>query len=107
MKLFRLLSHYGIEFVRANLTIARQVLSPRLDIDPEVIEMKTGVKTPLEVLALSNLITFTPGSLTLEINPEEEKLVLHVLDDAEGHVASVRKHLEEPLLEITRKGQKR
>jgi multicomponent Na+:H+ antiporter subunit E len=104
MKLFRLLFRYAIDFVQANLTIARQVLSPRLEIEPEIIEIDTRVKSPLEVLALSNLITFTPGTLTLEIDPEKEKLVVHVLDDAEVHATAIREGLEKPLLEITRKG---
>jgi multicomponent Na+:H+ antiporter subunit E len=104
MKLFRLLLRYAIDFVQANLTIARQVLSPRLEIEPEIIEIDTKVKSPLEVLALSNLITFTPGTLTLEIDPEKEKLVVHVLDDAEAQATAIRDDLEKPLLEITRKG---
>jgi multicomponent Na+:H+ antiporter subunit E len=104
MKLLRLLFRYAIDFVQANLTIARQVLSPRLEIEPEIIEIDTRVKSPLEVLALSNLITFTPGTLTLEIDPEKEKLVVHVLDDAEVQATAIREGLEKPLLEITRKG---
>ena len=103
MKLIRLFFRYIADFTMANLTIARQVLSPRLDLHPEIVEMKTKVKSPLEVLALSNMVTFTPGTLILEIDPEKETLLMHVLDDAEEQAESVHEHLEEPLLEITRK----
>lgn len=101
MKLLTLLSRYLRDFVRANLAIARQVLSPRMKIDPETIEMETSVESPLEVLALSNLITFTPGTLALEVEPGR-RLVVHVLDDAEGAEQAIRERLEGPLLEITR-----
>jgi len=103
MKLLRLFFRYVADFVVANITIARQVLSPQLDLHPEIVEMKTKVKSPLEVLALSNMVTFTPGTLILEIDPDEELLLMHVLDDAEEQIKSVHEHLEEPLLKITRK----
>ncbi len=48
-------------------TIARQLLSPKLNVEPQSITLKTQVRTPAEFLALSNMITFTPGTLTLEI----------------------------------------
>ncbi len=101
MKLLLLLSHYFVDFVRANVTIARQVLSPRLEIEPEIIELETAVESPVEVLALSNLITFTPGTLALKVEPGE-RLVVHVLDDASGAAEAIRLRLEEPLLQITR-----
>lgn len=101
MKLIALFFHYLADFVRANVTIARQVLSPRLDIEPETIELPTEVESPGEILALSNLITFTPGTLTLEIEPGE-RLVVHVLDDAEAAAEGIREGLEKPLLEVTR-----
>ena len=101
MKLLRLLIQYLIDFIRANLSIARDVLSPNPKIDPETIELETRVETPLEVLALSNLITFTPGTLALDIEPGG-KLVVHVLKDADGAARAIRERLEDPLLEITR-----
>ena len=106
MKLLVLIARYVADFVRANLTIARQVLSPKLDIQPETIEMETKVESPAEVLALSNLITFTPGTLALEVEPGE-RLVVHVLDDAPAAAEAIRERLEKPLLEVTRpKGDK-
>ncbi len=105
MKLLALVMRYIADFVRANFTIARQVLSPRLEIEPETIEIETGVESPLEVLALSNLITFTPGTLALQVEPGKS-LVVHVLDDAPAAAEAIRDRLERPLLEVTRSGRK-
>lgn len=102
MKLLRLVLIYVKDFTLANLTIAKQVMSPKMDIHPETIEMETQVEKPVEVLALSNMITFTPGTLTLQVDPGA-RLVVHVLDDAEGARRAIRERLEDPLLEITRK----
>lgn len=104
MKLLRLITCYLIDFIRANLSIARDVLSPHPAIEPETIELETRVESPLEVLALSNLITFTPGTLALDVEPGG-KLVVHVLKGGDGVGTAIRERLEDPLLEITRRGK--
>jgi multisubunit Na+/H+ antiporter MnhE subunit len=101
MKLISLVLRYALDFIRANLTIARQLLSPKLDVEPQSITLKTQVRTPAEILALSNMITFTPGTLTLDLQPEGD-LVVHVLNDPEATARDIQQHLEKPLLEITR-----
>jgi len=101
MKLLALITRYLFDFILANFTIARQVLSPKIDIKPETIELETKVESPAEVLALSNMITFTPGTLALEVEPGE-RLVVHVLDDGPAAAEAIRGRLEKPLLEITR-----
>ena len=102
MKLLRLVANYLFDFARANLVIARQVLSPRLRIRPETIEIETRASEPVEILALSNLVSFTPGTLALDIEPGE-RIIVHVLDDAPAAAEAIRHRLEAPLLEVTRR----
>jgi multicomponent Na+:H+ antiporter subunit E len=66
------------ELVRANLVMMRYVYSPRIDIKPGVVKVKTRLKTPLGRLALANSIALTPGSLVLDI--EDDTLFVHWLD---------------------------
>jgi len=101
LKLFPLVIRYGFDFIVANLTLAKQLLSPRMQIDPEIIEIETETRSPAEILALSNMITATPGTLTLDVEPGE-RLVVHVLSDGEEAADAIRERLEKPLLEITR-----
>lgn len=100
----KLALRYSFDFARANVTLAAQLLSPRMKIKAQTIEMDTEVTHPIEILALSNLITFTPGTLAVDVKPGE-KLTVHVLASGDGAEAShqIRQRLEEPLLEITRK----
>lgn len=102
MKLLLLIIRYFWDFIVANLVLARQLLSPRLEFSPEVIEIDTQVTSPAEILALSNMITFTPGTLTLDVKPGD-KITVHVLTDGAKAKQAIRKRLEEPLLEITRR----
>lgn len=100
-----LLGRYTVDFWSANITIARQVLSPRLEIEPETIELDSQVERPSEILALANLITFTPGTLVLDVDPGS-RVVVHVLDDADEARESIPVRLERPILEITRTPKK-
>ena len=45
----------------------RLVFSPRIDIEPGIVEIKTRLKTPIGRLALANAITLTPGTLVVDI----------------------------------------
>lgn len=105
MKVLRLLFRYLFDFATANLAVAKLVLSPRMEISPEVVEMETEVESTGEVLVLANLISFTPGSLTLVIEPENRRLVVHVLNDGESTAQAIQEKLENPLLDITRKNR--
>ncbi len=63
------------ELVKANLNVARLVFSPKIDIQPGIVEVKTNLKTPLGRLALANSITLTPGTLVVDIR--EDSLFVH------------------------------
>jgi len=102
MKLLLLIFRYLIDFTWANLLLAKQLLTPGLKLEPQVIRLETKVESPLEVLALSNMITFTPGTLTLDLQPGKE-ITVHVLSDGEKVAKMIKERLEQPLLEITRK----
>ena len=67
-----------VELVRANINMMRYVYAPRIDVDPGVVTVKTGLKSPMGRLALANSISLTPGSLVLDIS--EEGLTVHCPD---------------------------
>ncbi len=66
------------ELVLANINVLRWVFSPRIDIRPGVVRVRTRLKTPIGRLALANSIALTPGSLVLDI--EDDTLLIHWLD---------------------------
>lgn len=100
--LLKLIVRYVADFTIANLQIARLLLTPKMKVSPGTVEIPTEVRSPVEILVLSNLITFTPGTLTLDIQPGEAVRV-HFLDPSPEAVAAIRNRLEKPLLELTRK----
>jgi multicomponent Na+:H+ antiporter subunit E len=64
-----------IELTRANLNVMRLVFSPRIVIEPGIVEIKTRLKSPIGRLALANSITLTPGTLVVDI--KDDSLFIH------------------------------
>jgi multicomponent Na+:H+ antiporter subunit E len=89
-----------VELMRANLNMLRYVYSPRIDITPGIIRIRTKLKSAIGRLALANSIALTPGSLVMDI--EGETLFIHWLDvkttdpDEATHIiaAPFERHLE-------------
>jgi len=66
------------EMVKANLHMARIVLSPSLPIKPGIVEIETKLKQPAAKLFLGNAITLTPGTMTIDY--AENKAYIHWVD---------------------------
>jgi multicomponent Na+:H+ antiporter subunit E len=72
---FAFLGVFVWELVLANLNVARLVFSPRIDIRPGIVEIKTRLKSPLGRMVLANAITLTPGTLVVDIR--DDSLFIH------------------------------
>jgi multicomponent Na+:H+ antiporter subunit E len=69
------LSVFLIELVKANVSVMLLVFSPRINIRPAIVEIKTELKSPMGRLALANTITLTPGTLVVDI--KDDSLFIH------------------------------
>jgi multicomponent Na+:H+ antiporter subunit E len=65
------------EVTKANLSIARVILDPRMPIDPSVVRFRAALWGGLPVTTLANSITLTPGTLTIDVGNRE--FVVHTL----------------------------
>jgi multicomponent Na+:H+ antiporter subunit E len=78
--------------IRANLDMARRVLSPSLPIRPGVVEVKTELKSSLGRLILANSITLTPGTLTVDL--QGDSILIHWVDIPPGSdIESATRHV--------------
>jgi multicomponent Na+:H+ antiporter subunit E len=64
--------------VKANLDVARRVLSPSLPINPAIVKIHLNLKGDISKLTLANSITLTPGTLSLEI--DDDCIYVHWID---------------------------
>lgn len=63
----------------SNLRVARLVLGPRSQIAPRIIRRKPPLPDQRGLTLLGCSITLTPGTLTVDITPDE--MVVHALDE--------------------------
>jgi len=66
------------EMLKANLDVARRVITPKIPINPGIVEVPTKLQSNVAKLALANSITLTPGTLTVDII--DDKLYIHWID---------------------------
>jgi multicomponent Na+:H+ antiporter subunit E len=86
------------EAITTNIDMARIILSPKMDIDPVMVEMKSGLKTDMGLTLLSNFLTVTPGTLTVDIR-EDKVFLVHALtkENADG---VLDRHMEKKIMKI-------
>ncbi len=91
------------DLVAANLKVATEIVPPGFQMHPGIVRVPTRTRTPMEATILANLITMTPGTLTLEVDPETYDLYVHslYLDDVEEFRAHIAR-TEDRLLEVMR-----
>lgn len=65
------------EMVKANIHVAYIVLHPRVPIKPGIVKVKTNLTKDSAITVLANSITLTPGTLTVDINPDTRELYVH------------------------------
>ncbi len=92
------------EIILANIRVANDILTPRHRMRPAILALPVEVKTDLQLMVLNNLITMTPGTLSLDISPDRKTIYVHAMyvDDVD-HVKQVLKEsFEHRILEMTR-----
>jgi multicomponent Na+:H+ antiporter subunit E len=92
------------ELVVANMRVAYDVLTPEHHMRPGVIAIPLDAKTDTEITMLANLITLTPGTLSLDVSADRKVLYIHsmYIDDIELARRSIKEGLERRILEILR-----
>ncbi len=95
---------YIAELIKANILIAREILSAKPKIRPGIIKVELDARTDQEILALTNLISMTPGSLTIDISEDKRYLFIHemYLEDVDKTKQQLKEKLENRILKITR-----
>jgi multicomponent Na+:H+ antiporter subunit E len=76
------------ELVKSNVNVARIVLSPALPLTPGIVKVRTRLKSRMGRLLLTNSITLTPGTLTVDVVGEWLYIHWVTVDSAEVEEAT-------------------
>ncbi len=66
------------ELIKANVNMAKICFGGCKDINPGIVKIPTDMKSDYGLAALSNSITLTPGTITMEVTEEEGQNYLYV-----------------------------
>jgi multicomponent Na+:H+ antiporter subunit E len=92
------------ELVVSNLRVLWDVITPRHISRPGIIGVPLRAETDMEIFLVANLISLTPGTLSVDLSPDRRILYVHImfLDDPDAAREAIRNGLERRVLEVTR-----
>lgn len=92
------------ELILANIAVLKVILKPKLDIKPGIFAYPTELKQDWEITVLANLITLTPGTLVVDVSPDNKVLYVHAMDisDAAEDIQGIKNTFEKAIMEVSR-----
>lgn len=92
------------ELILSNLRVAYDVVTPHHHMRPGIVAIPLDAKTDAEITLLANLITLTPGTLSLVVSAERHVLYVHsmYIEDVETTRRRIKDGFERRVLEVLR-----
>lgn len=92
------------ELLKANLQVAYDVITPKLYMQPGIVRVPLDAKSDIEITLLANLISLTPGTLSLDVSSDKSALYVHAMyvKDKEAFISGIKNGFEKRLLSILR-----
>lgn len=96
------------ELILSNLRVAHDVLTPRHRMQPRVIAVPLDAQTDAEITMLANLISLTPGTLSLDVSTDRRVIYIHSMyaADAESARREIKNGLERWVLDLLSNGRR-
>ena len=103
-KLFVLILIFIRELILSNIEIVKFVYRKKNDFEPGIFAMPIEVKQNWEITLLANLITLTPGTLTVAVSDDQTQLFIHALDidTKEESINDIKNTFEKAIMEVTK-----
>ncbi|HAT86993.1 MAG TPA: Na+/H+ antiporter subunit E [Rhizobiales bacterium] len=103
-KVISLIWLFLYELVLSAVRVAKIAMQPKLNIRPGffIYELKTD--RDAEITLLANLITLTPGTLSVDVSDDKKRLFIHAIDidDIEAMRVDIEQGFERKIMEALR-----
>jgi len=103
-KIVALILLFFYELALSALRVAMLVINPNMKkhLKPGIIAFPLSAKSDAEITLLANLITLTPGTLSVDVSKDRSKLYVHALsvDDKDELIKSIAKGFEKKIIEV-------
>lgn len=94
---------YIKEVVLSNFRVAHDVLTPTLHAHPRLVEIPLSPEmTDVQLTVLANLITMTPGTLSIDVSEDRSNLLIHAMysTDIEALRRDIKENYERRVLNV-------
>ena len=92
-KIFGFTLYFLWELLVATLRVAVDIVTPQHLMKPAILAISIEGRSPAEITLLANVITLTPGTLSLDVSPDGKTLFVHVM--YANDVEKARREIEE------------
>ncbi|NEI73269.1 Na+/H+ antiporter subunit E [Rhizobium lusitanum] len=79
-RVLALLLLFVCELAKSAWAVAVAVMSPKMDVKPGIFAFPLTLDRDFEITLLANLITLTPGTLSVDVSDDRKTLYVHALD---------------------------
>jgi multicomponent Na+:H+ antiporter subunit E len=103
-KIVKLSGYFIWQLIVSNFRVLWDVITPGHISRPGIIGVPLDAKSDFEIMLVANLISLTPGTLSLDISTDRKILYVHVmfLDDVEAVRLQIKEGIEQRVLEAIR-----
>jgi len=93
------------EVILSGIHVAIEVVRRTPRISPVVFAFPLKVKEDWQITMLANMISLTPGTLTIDISPDRKHLYFHSIfvdkEDYDGTIRKIKEGFEEKILKLS------
>ncbi len=92
------------ELILANLQAAYFIIVSHKNLKPGIVGVPLDAKSDLEITFLTNLVSLTPGTLSIDVSKNRKVLYVYSMNikDRDKFVNNIKNGFEKRILEITR-----
>ena len=82
--------------------MAYEVITPKLNMTPGIVMVPLDVKSDIGITVLANMISLTPGTLSLDVSNDKKVLFVHAMyiKDKEKFIRSIKDGFERRIMEV-------
>jgi multicomponent Na+:H+ antiporter subunit E len=108
LNLIHFAAFFLYEIFNSNIKVARDVLTSRHYMKPRIIAVPLDARTDAEITLLANLISLTPGSLSLDVSGDKKTIYVHTMyaGDADAAKREIKDGLERWVLKLLSEGKR-
>ncbi len=94
--------YFFLQLLLANIRVFINVLSPVSRLRPSIVAIPLDLETDAAITLLANVITLTPGTLTLDVSDDRSVLYVHAIhvDDPEAFRAETKSGFERRIKQL-------